>query len=86
MNDDFYVFVKIIEDVARKLFNKKLIYSYQGEDLRDTLMKIFQASPIVDSTWATLTRHIEDVKAKTILNEIILRKWIDIRARAFAKA
>ena len=86
VNDDFYVFVKRVEDVARKVFNKKLINSYQGEDLRDTLMKRFEASPIVDSTWATLTRHVEDEKAKSILKEIILRKWIDIRARAFANA
>ena len=86
VNNCFYVFVKRIEDVARKLFNKKLIYSYQGEDLRDTLMNRFEARPIVDLTWATLTRHIKDEKAKTILKEIILRKWIDIRARAFANA
>ena len=86
VNDCLYVFVKRIEDVARKLFNKKLIYSYQGEDLRDTLMNRFEARPIVDLTWATLTRHIKDEKAKTILKEIILRKWIDIRARAFANA
>ena len=86
VNDDFYVFVKRIEDVVRKVFNKNLINSYQGEDLRDTLMRRFEASPIMDSTWATLTRHVEDKKAKTILKEIILRKWIDIRARAFANA
>ena len=66
------------------MFNKNLISSYQGEDLHDTLMRCFKASPIVDSPWATLTRHVEDEKAKTILKEIILRKWIDIRARAFA--
>ena len=86
VNDDFYVFVKRIEDVARKVFKKKLINSYQGEDLRDTLMKRVEASPIVDSSWATLTRPIEDEKAKSILKEIILRKWIDVRARAFANA
>ena len=78
--------MKRIEDVSRKVFNKNLINSYQGEDLRDTLMRCFKASPIVDSPWATLTRHVEDEKAKAILKEIILRKWIDIRARAFANA
>ena len=85
MNDDFYEIVIRI-NVTRKAFNKNLINSYQGENLCDTLMRHFEASPIVDSTCATLKCGVEDKKAKAILKEIILWKWIDIRAEAFANA
>ena len=85
VNDDFYVIVKRI-NVTRKVLNKNLINSYQGENLCDTLMRHFEASPVVDSTCATLKCGVEDKKAKAILKEIILWKWIDIRAEAFANA
>ena len=72
--------------VSRKVFNKNLINSYQGENLCDTLMRHFEASPIVDSTCATLKCGVEDKKAKAVLKEIILWKWTDIRVEAFANA
>ena len=42
VNDEFYIFIRRIEDVARTVFNKNLIKTYKGEDLRDVLMERFK--------------------------------------------
>ena len=42
VNDEFLLFIRNVEEVARKVFNKNLLQTYHGEDLRDILMKKFK--------------------------------------------
>ena len=62
------------------------IIKYKGEDLRDVLMKKFQASFLIDLSWTSLTKSVESQPLKDLLKEIILRKWVSIRTRSFLKA
>ena len=62
------------------------IIKYKGEDLRDVLMKKFQASFLIDLSWTSLTKSVESQSLKDLLKEIILRKWVSIRTRSFLKA
>ena len=39
VNDDSYIFVRRVENVARTVLNSNLIIKYKGKDLRDVLMK-----------------------------------------------
>ena len=48
-------------------------------------MQKFENSKLIDLSWNALTRKIEDEKLRTVLKEIILRKWIGIRAKSFVK-
>lgn len=86
VNDKFFKFIRTVEDVARSIFNKQLIDGYSGEDLRDVLMKKFDDSSDVDSCWNFLVENFDNDGITDSLKEIILRKWVDIRARSFANA
>ena len=86
VNDDFYIFIRRVENVARTVLNSNLIIKYKGEDLRDILMKKFQASFFIDLSWTSLTKNVESQPLKDLLKEIILRNWVSIRTRSFLKA
>ena len=86
VNDDFYIFIQRVENVARTVLNSNLIIKYKGEDLRDILMKKFQASFFIDLSWTSLTKNVESQPLKDLLKEIILRNWVSIRTRSFLKA
>ena len=86
VNEQFYVFIKRIECVARHILNKKLMVEYHGEDLRDVLMDSFTSSELVDKSWCSLTRNIESNELRYAIKMLIFKKWIGIRANSFAKA
>ena len=86
VNEEFYVFIRRIERVARSVFNKTLLISYKGEDLRDVLMNKFSANKYIDKSWSSLVRNLESQKLGDTIKIIILRKWIAMRARSFVNA
>lgn len=85
VNDDFFIFIRRIENVARSVLNSNLISNYKGEDLRDVLMNKLKKSELVDIGWESLTKKLQCDETKQLLKEIILRKWVGIRAKSFMK-
>ncbi|XP_065682422.1 uncharacterized protein LOC124816352 [Hydra vulgaris] len=86
VNDDFYIFIRRLENVARTVLNLNLIVKYKGEDLRDVIMKKFQTSSLIDFSWESLTKNAKSQHLKSLLKDIILRKWMSIRIRSFVKS
>lgn len=86
VNDDFYIFIRRVENAARTILNRSLMVKYRGEDLREVLMNAFNASEGIDTAWSTLTRCVENEKVCALLKQQILKKWISIRARSFLKS
>ena len=86
VNDEFYIFVRRLENVVRSVFNAKLIASYQGEDLRDVISSKVSESKLVHDAWETLTRNIDNAQLVDSLFELIVLRWTNIRANAFANA
>ena len=85
VNDDFFIFIRRIENVARSVLNCNLILNYKGEDLRDVLMEKFNKSELIDIGWESLTKNLQSEETKKLLKQIILRKWVGIRAKSFLK-
>ena len=85
VNDEFYIFIRKVENEARTILNRKLIIHYRGEDLREVLMKAFQKSEGIDISWCSVARCIEDEEIRSLLKHQVLEKWISIRARSFLK-
>ena len=86
VNDEFYVFIRRIENVARTVLNKDLLTNYKGEDLRDVIMDKLKCDSYIDLSWSCLTRNFENPDAVFILKEVIFKKWIGMRARSFVNA
>ena len=82
----FFIFVRHIESVARTVLNKSLMINYCGEDLRDVLLEKFLKHDLIDKSWCSLTRYIENDSLKDTIKIAILKKWIGIRARSFVNA
>ena len=72
--------------MARHVLNINLIKNYKGEDIRDTLIKSFYESVLIDQSWSSLTRKVENKQLCMTLENIIFKKGIGIRARAFVNA
>ena len=51
MNDEFYIFIRRIENVARSVLKCNIIENYKGEDLREVLMEKLNKSELVDIGW-----------------------------------
>ena len=85
VNDNFFIFIRRIENNVRKYLNVKFLLSYKGEDLRDLLYNHIQSNVGVNITWDNLTRFIPNDDLKKELKRQIIEKWIDIRTRSFVK-
>ncbi|XP_047125905.1 uncharacterized protein LOC124807729 [Hydra vulgaris] len=86
VNDEFYLFICHIENIARSILNRNLLVNYNGQDLRDVLMSNFQKNAQLDLSWSSLTRNLENLELSQLLKLTILKKWISMRARSFLTA
>ena len=86
VNDEFYIFIRRIENVARTILNRNLLVTYAGENLRTVLIEKFQKSKLINESWIQITRDIENSGSTEKLKKLIFNKWINIRANAFIKA
>ena len=75
-----------MESVAKTVLNKSLIIDYCGEDLRDVLLGKISKHDLIDKSWCSLTRYIENDYLKDTMKISIPKKWIGIRARSFVNA
>ncbi|XP_066919034.1 uncharacterized protein [Clytia hemisphaerica] len=83
VNDDFYIFIRRVENMARTVLNSNLILNYKGEDLREVLLEKLNQNELVDLGWIALTKSIQCDGMKKALKNIILRKWVSLRAKSF---
>lgn len=85
VNDDFYIFIRRLENVARKILNRNLMITYAGEDLRKVILSKFENNELIISAWDSLTKDLSK-SMSTYLRNAVFKKWIDIRANAFIRA
>ena len=83
---NFFIFVRHVQSVARTVLNKSLMRDYCGEDLRDVLLETFLKHDLVDKSWCSLTRYIENDSLKNTVESAILKKLVGISARSFVNA
>ena len=86
VTDEFYVFIRRLENVARVIFNKDFLICYCNENLRELLLKAFSESRLINSAWSVLTRHVANKDQAEKLKHKIYSKCINVRAYAFVKA
>jgi hypothetical protein len=60
VNDEFYLFVKTIEQLARHTLNINTLIRYCGEDLREKLLNSFNNSQLVQDHWNNLTKTVRN--------------------------
>ena len=86
VNDEFYIVIRRLENIARTIFNKDLIETYEGEALRDVLTPKMLESKLFNKAWERLCRNIDNPALTKALFRLIINKWGNIRANAFAEA
>ena len=86
VSDEFYIFIRDVENLARTVLNNQILLSYCGEDLRMILLEKFNNGRFIDSSWCILTRNISNKQLTEKLKQKIFNKWINVRAYAFVKA
>ena len=83
VKDEYFIFIRRVENVARLTLNCNLSTNYKGEDLRDILMRKLRKSELIDQSWESLSKNIEKDDIRNLLKEIILRKWVGLRTKSF---
>ena len=56
--DQFYLFIRTVELLVRRVLNYNLIVTHAGEDLREVLLSKLLKHEYVQTYWSTITRHI----------------------------
>ena len=85
VNQQAFFFIYKTEITVRNLLNISIIKEYRDEDLRSVLLKLLMESEEINSAWKSVARHIPNESLKEILQKQFMKKWIDLRARAFVK-
>ena len=83
MKDEFYLFIRSIENSIRKTLNICLIRRYEGLDLRDVLRNEILQNYLIERYWPSLVHYLSSEQLANTLKLQIAEKWIDIRARSF---
>ena len=86
VNDDFFIFIRRIENTVRQLLTIDMLRNYRGEDLRDLLMTSLEKHDGINATWDNLSRLIPNDDLRKELKREILVKWVDIRTKSFVKS
>ena len=86
INDELYIFIRRIENVARTIFNKNLLVQYCNQNLSNELKNQLSASELISEAWEKITRNLENKSLGEKLKMEIFTKWVNIRATAFLKA
>ena len=83
VKDEFYLFIRSIENSLRKTLNISLIQRYEGEDLRDALRNEILQNNLVEKYWQSLVHYLPSEQLANTLKLQVVEKWIDIRSRSF---
>lgn len=86
VSDDFYLFIKMIETIARTTLNLKTLTTYCGQNIRLILMRKFETNQSLQLYWSGLTKHLQNDEFSGKLLKSIYTKWINVRANSFVKS
>ena len=65
--------------------NVHFIKKYNGEDLRDIIVKQLHESSLLTSSWEALSRILPSENLTGQIKSQIFYKWVDIRARSYVQ-
>uniref|UniRef100_A0A7M5WVV8 Uncharacterized protein n=2 Tax=Clytia hemisphaerica TaxID=252671 RepID=A0A7M5WVV8_9CNID len=85
INDEFYIFIRRLENVIRTVLNRNLMVHYAGEDLRPLIFEKMDKSSLVRMSWDSLTKDLSD-SLSNYLKSAVFKIWTNVRANAFIKA
>jgi len=85
VNQQFYLFVKLMEHIARIILNKNLLIQYCGQDIRAVLIQRFQGNSILLDSWNAMTKDLHNKGLSTKLLNAIYLKWANTRAHSFVR-
>lgn len=85
ITDDFYIFIRRVENYVKATLTFNFMKTYRNEDLRDIIYDRLEKSFGIQNTWNYTSRAIANPKLALMLKKQILMKWVDIRARSFVK-
>ena len=74
MKDEFYLFIRSIENSIRKTLNIGLIRRYEGEDLRDVLRNEILQNYLVEIYWQSLVHYLPSEQLANTLKLQIVEK------------
>ncbi|XP_057311592.1 uncharacterized protein LOC130649343 [Hydractinia symbiolongicarpus] len=86
VNDDMFIFCRRIKNVIRKVLNLNMLKKYKGEDIRELFENELMKDSLIDQAWVILSRYLGNEKLSKILKAQIIKKWCDIRAKAYVTA
>lgn len=86
INDEMYIFIRRVENVARTLFNKRILVQYCNQNLNKELVERLSDSHLVTLGWDAITRQLENKSLAEKLKQEVFTKWVNIRATSFLKA
>ena len=86
ISDDFFIFIRTIENRVRKVLTLNFMAKYRGEDLRAVIEDELKKSQLINTYWDSLARNLPSKQLKDVLKTQIINKWIDIRVRAFVSS
>ena len=73
VNENFFIFVRRVESVAKTVLNKSLMINYFREDLRYVSLEKFLMHDPIGKSWCSLTRYIENDSLKDTMKIAILK-------------
>ena len=83
VKNEFYFFLRSIENSVCKTLNISLIRRYDEEDLTDVLRNEILHNYLVEEYWRLLVHYLPSQQLSNTLKLQTVEKWIDIRARSF---
>ena len=84
-NNNYFLFIRRIEEIVRRTLNVHFIKKYNGEDLRHIIVKQLQESSILTGNWEALSRMLPSENLAGQIKSQIFCKWVDIRARSYVQ-
>ena len=75
-------FCRRIENSVRTVLNIDSIKNYRGEDIREILEEKLAKDNLINLGWDTISRYSGNKDLAKSLKKQIIRKWVDIRAKA----
>ena len=79
VKDEFYLFIRSIENSVRKTLNISLIQRFEGEGLRDVLRNEILQNYFVEKYWQSIVHYLPSEQLANTLKLQIIEKWVDIR-------
>ena len=74
MKDEFYLFIRSIENSIRKTLNIGLIRRYEGENLTDVLRNEILQNYLVEIYWQSLVHHLQSEQLANTLKLQVVEK------------